>query len=44
MEGVRLPNPEMQDCYSKNIFPNTLDFVSNIGVTYQRQYDRKYRE
>ena len=40
MEGVRLPNPEIQDWYSKNIFPNTLDFVSDIGVTCQGHYDR----
>ena len=40
MEGVRLPKPEIQDWYSKNIFPNTLDFVSDIGVTYQGHYDR----
>ena len=45
MEGVRSPSPEIWDCYLKNIFPNmvsntSLDFVSDIGVTNHKQYDR----
>ena len=30
MEGVRLPSPEVWDCYSKNIFPNMLSKVFQI--------------
>ena len=45
MEGVRSPSPEIYDCYLKDIFPNILpntssDFISDMGVTYHRHYDR----
>ena len=45
MEGVRSPSPEMLDCYLKNIFSKmlsntSLDFISDMGVTYHRHYDR----
>ena len=37
MEKVRLPSPEILDCYLKNIFPNmlsntSLDFILDMGV------------
>ena len=37
MEEVRLPSPEILDCYLKNIFPNmlsntSLDFILDMGV------------
>ena len=45
MEGVRSPSPEIQDCYLKDIFPSilsntSLDFISDMGVTDDRHYDR----
>ena len=47
MEGVRLPSPEIQDCYLKNIFPNMMsntspDYISDMEVTDHRYYDRQY--
>ena len=41
MERVRLPSPEIQGCYLKNIFPSLLsktfsDFISDMGVTDHR--------
>ena len=45
MEGVRLPSPEVQDCYPKNVFPNVLsntfsDFISDMEVYYQKHKDQ----
>ena len=45
MEEVRLPSPETQDCYLKNIFPNMLsntplDFISDMEVTDRKHYGR----
>ena len=45
MEGVSSPSPEIQECYLKSTFSNILsdtssDFISDMGVTYHRNYDR----
>ena len=45
MEGVRWPSPEILGCYLKNIVPNILsntflDFISDVGVTDHKEYDR----
>ena len=45
MEGVRSFSPEIQVYYLKYIFPNMLsntfsDFISDMGVTDHRHYDR----
>ena len=47
MEGVTLSSPEVLNFYLKSIFPNKLsntflDFISNLGVTDHRHYDRYY--
>ena len=47
MELLRSPSPGAQDYYFKKSFPNMLsntvsDFISDMGVTYQRHYDREY--
>ena len=44
MEGARLPSPEIQDWYLKNIFPNKLsgtfsDFIPDMGVSDHRHFD-----
>ena len=49
MEGARLPSTEREDCYLKNIFPNKLsntfsEFISDMGITDHRHYDREYRK
>ena len=46
MEGVRSLSPEIQDCNLENIFPMIMlsntssDFISDVGVTDHRHYDR----
>ena len=46
VEGVRSPSPEIFDSYLKNSFQipyvvkHFLDFISDMGVTEHRHYDR----